>query len=231
MEKGRKSSACLTGREAAEADEANQRRARRRDSIEQEIRRRHDKLRRSDENESVISDGKNSRYKQIDATRLIYDVVDLTEDAVIVSDDDDLHYVDTRSIPDPSTSLTLPSNDNDASSTSFNSFEDIDEVLTKHSQKVSFQTAPSLYNHSQNLRLSQLPPTSSATTRRSRGVAKKSKALLELESQQKTEQADKQARAEAKKQAAAMKIARTMKPRKKDVSQLIDEFSELRSSQ
>ena len=48
-----------TGREAAEADEANQRRARRKDSIEQGRRRRHDKLRESDENESVISDGKN----------------------------------------------------------------------------------------------------------------------------------------------------------------------------
>ena len=133
----------------------------------------------------MISDGKTPRYKQIDATRLTYDVVDLTEDAVIVSDDDDLHYVDTQPIPDPSMSLTLPSNDNDASSTSSDSFEDIDEVLTKHSQKVSSQTAPSLYNLSQNLRLSQLPPTSSATTRRSRGVAKKSKVLLELESQQK----------------------------------------------
>ena len=179
-----------TGCEAAEADEANQRRARCRDSIEQGRRRRYDKLRESDENESVISDGKNPRYKQIDATRLTYDVVDLTEDAVIVSDDDDLHYVDTQPIPDPSTSLTLPSNDNDASSTSPDSFEDIDEVLTKHSQKVSSQTAPSLYNLNQNLRLSQLPANSSATTRRSRGVAKKSKALLELESQQKAEQAD-----------------------------------------
>ena len=92
----------------------------------------------------MISDGKNPRYKRIDATRLIYNVVDLTEDAVIVSDYDDLHYVDTP-IPDPSTSLTLPSNDNDASSTSSDSFEDVDEVLTKHSQKVSSQTAPALY--------------------------------------------------------------------------------------
>ena len=121
-----------TGREAVEA---NQRRARRRDSIEQGRRRQHDKLRESDENESLISDGKNPRYKQINAAWLTYDVVDLTEDAVIVSDDDDLHYVDTQPISDPSTGLTLPSNDNDASSTSSDSFEDIDEVLTKHSQK------------------------------------------------------------------------------------------------
>ena len=83
----------------------------------------------------MISDGKNPRYKQIDAAWLTYDVVDLTEDAVIVSDDDDLHYVDTQQIPDPSTGLTLPSNDKDASSTYSDSFEDIDEVLTKHSQK------------------------------------------------------------------------------------------------
>ena len=119
------------------------------------------------------------------------------------------------------------------------SFEDIDEVLAKHSQKALSQTvpspkAPSLYSLSQkNIRASQLPSTSSATTTRgSRGVvAKKSKAQLELESQQRADQAAKQASAEERKNAAARKVAKTMKPRKDDVSQLRDAFSELRSSQ
>ena len=53
-----------TGREAAEAGEAIQRRARRKDSIEQGRRRRHDKLIANAENESVVSEGKNSRYKK-----------------------------------------------------------------------------------------------------------------------------------------------------------------------
>ena len=62
-------------------------------------------------------------------------------------------------------------------------------------------------------------------------VAKKSKAQLELESQQRADQAAKQARAEERKNAAARKVAKTMKPRKDNVSQLSDAFSELRSSQ
>ena len=115
------------------------------------------------------------------------------------------------------------------------SFEDIDDILAKNpSQTALSQAAPSLYSLSQKgLRASQLPPTSSATTTRgSRGVvAKKSKAQLELESQQRAEQTAKQVRAEERKNAAARKAAKSMKPRKEDVSQLVDEFSELRSSQ
>ena len=49
-------------------------------------------------------------------------------------------------------------------------------------------------------------------------VAKKSKAQLELESQQRADQAAKQARAEERKNAAARKVAKTMKPRKDNVS-------------
>ena len=122
---------------------------------------------------------------------------------------------------------------------SSDSFEGIDEVLAKHGQKASSQTVPSpkappLYSLSQkNIRASQLPSTSSATTTRgSRGVvAKKSKAQLVLESQQRADQAAKQARAGERKNAAARKVAKTMKPRKDDVSQMSDAFSELRSSQ
>ena len=61
-------------------------------------------------------------------------------------------------------------------------------------------------------------------------LAKKPKARLELKSQQRANQAAKQARAVGK-NAAARKVAKTMKPRKDDVSQLSDAFSELRSSQ
>ena len=62
-------------------------------------------------------------------------------------------------------------------------------------------------------------------------VTKKSKAQLELESQQRADQAAKQARAEERKNTATRKVAKTMKPRKDNVSQLSDAFSELRSSQ
>ena len=106
-------------------------------------------------------------------------------------------------------------------------------MLAKHSQKALPQAAPpsSLYRLSQIVRASQILPTSSATTRRSRGVAKKSKAQLELESQQRVEKSVKQAGAQARKETAMREVAKTMKPRKDNVSQLADEFLELKSSQ
>lgn len=92
-------------------------------------------------------------------------------------------------------------------------------------------TIPPLYSLSQDVQLSQLPPISSTTTRRSRGIApKKTRAQLEMESQQKREIASKQAKAEAKIRAQEKKTAKAMQPRKEDVSQLIDDFSELGSS-
>ena len=51
-----------------------------------------------------------------------------------------------------------------------------------------------------------------------------------MESQQKSEAALKQAKAEGKRQEEEKKIAKAMKPRKDDVSQLVDSFSELGSS-
>ena len=160
------------------------------------------------------------------------------ENASIVSDDDDeVQYISTQPILGRSMDPMLPSDDgNDiilTSEASSDSLEDIDDVLAKHSQKALPQAAPapSLYSLSQNVCASQILPTSSATTRRSRGVAKKSKAQLELESQQRVEKSVKQARAQARKETAMRKVAKTMKPRKDDVSQLADEFLELKSSQ
>ena len=154
------------------------------------------------------------------------------ENAPIISDDDDeMQYISTRPILGRSMGPKLPSDDDNdvilTSEASSDSLEDIDDVLAKHSQKALPQAAPapSLCSLSQNVRASQILPTSSATTRRSRGVAKKSKAQLELESQQRVEKSVKKARAQAR------KVAKTKKPRKDDVSQLADEFLELKSSQ
>lgn len=108
----------------------------------------------------VINEGNNSRYQQIKGVRLIFGTLDFTGDAIIVSDDDDLHHVGTQNIPGPSRSPILLLDDDSvvppspASSTSSDSFEDIDEVLAKHSQKAPSQTAPSLYSLSQSLRAS-----------------------------------------------------------------------------
>ena len=159
------------------------------------------------------------------------------ENAPIVSDDDEVQYINSQPILGRSMSPMLPSDDdNDVmlpSEASSDSLEDIDDVLAKHSQKALFQAAPpsSLYSLSQNVRISQILPTSSATTRRSRDVTKKSKAQLELESQERVEKSVKQIRTQARKETTMRKVAKIMKPRKDDVSQLIDEFLELKSSQ
>ena len=147
-------------------------------------------MRAGGEDKGMIDDKKTHDIsKLIDVARLLFGID--SGDAIIVSDDDDLQYIATQPTPDP----PLPLNENDdfippSPASSSDSFEDIDEVLAKNSQKALSQTvpsskAPSLYSLSQkNIRTSQLSFTSSATTTRgSRGVvAKKSKAQLELES-------------------------------------------------
>lgn len=60
---------------------------------------------------------------------------------------------------------------------------------------------------------------------------KKSRAQLEMESQQKAKAASKQAKAEARKGAGERKAAKAVKPRKDNVSQLTDDFSKSESSQ
>lgn len=90
---------------------------------------------------------------------------------------------------------------------------------------------PPLYSLSQDVQLNKLPSMSSTTTQRSRGIApKKSRAQLEMEFQQRSEIAEKQAKAEAKILAQENKTAKSMRLRKDDVSQLVDDFSELGSS-
>ena len=231
-----------TGRAAAEARETEQRRTRRRDSIEQRRRLRYNKLRAGGEDEvEGETDCKiHDIAKLLRSGRLILGtlglgvklVMERIENASIVSDhDDEVQYISTQPILGRSMNPMLPSDDeNDIILTSeawSDSLEGIDDVLAKHSQKALPQAAPApfLYSLSQNVRASQILPTSSSTTRRSRGVAKKSKAQLELESQQRVEKSVKQARAQVR------KVAKTMKPRKDDVSQLADEFLELKSSQ
>ena len=140
------------------------------------------------------------------------------ENAPIVSDDDDeVQYISTQPILGRSMGHMLPSDDdNDIILTSealSDSLEDIDDVLAKHSQKALLQAAPtsSLYSLSQNVRASQILPTSSATTRRSRGVAKKSKAQLELESQQRVEKSVKQAATQTNEISSTWKIVNSKK--------------------
>ena len=90
-----------------------------------------------------------------------------------------------------------------------------------------------LYSNSQKPTESQVAPKSSATTTRTkRGVTKaKSRAQKELESQERFEakiKADNKNKRE--KAAAARKVAKTMKPRKEDVSQLADALEQMNSS-
>ena len=156
-----------------------------------------------------------------------------TDDFLTHDNDSEVEFLGTQStiglgksqVPDASASSSL-------SSTPFIDIEEHEEHHKALSQKALSQKPLSLYSLSQNVQVSQLPTTSSATTRKSRGVVtKKSRAQLEMESQQRMEAEIKRTKIEAKKAAEGKKITKAMKPRKEDVSQLIDDFSELGSSQ
>lgn len=167
------------------------------------------------------------------------------ENAIQLSENDDssdrssseVEFLSTQPIGDLSksrhSSAPKSSSSHSLSSTPFVDIEEHEAYHTALSQIARDPNPSSLYSLSQNVRASQLPPTSSATTtRKSRGVtAKKTWAQLEMESQQKMEARMKEAKNEAKKAAEGRKIAKAMKPRKDDVSQLADDFSELGSSQ
>ena len=206
--KGRSRRRVYTSRAAAEARETEQRRTRRRDSIEQRRKLRYNRLRAGGDDEVEGETEGETDCKIYDIAKLLRSgrlilgtiglgeklVMERIENASIVSDDDDeVQYISTQPILGRSMDPMLPSDDeNDIIHTSealSDSLEDIDDVLAKHNQKALPQAAPalSLYSLIQNVRASQILPTSSATTRRSRGVAKKSKAQLDLESQQRVE--------------------------------------------
>ena len=160
-----------TGREAAEARETEQRRTRRRDSIEQGRRLRYNRLRaRGDDEVEGETEGKiHDVAKLLRSGRLILGTIGLgdnlvmerIENASIVSDDDDeVQYISTRPILGRSMDPMLPSDDDNdfilTSEASSDSLEDIDDVLAKHSQKALPEAAPppSLYSLSQNVRAS-----------------------------------------------------------------------------
>lgn len=103
-------------------------------------------------------------------------------------------------------------------------------LISLPSEKISPKLR--LYTLSQNVDPAEIVSSSKGiTTRKSRGVLKKSRAQLEWESQQKAEALTKKAKDEKHQDNIEKQLKRKMEPRKKDVSQLIDDFSELGSSQ
>lgn len=109
------------------------------------------------------------------------------------------------------------------SSSPLSDLPDIDDPVVR--ERLSQSQIP-LFSLSQNIPSTKIPPSSRVTTRKSRGVQKKSKAQLEWESQQRADNAPKSSRISSvdKKPVPRNKIQKT------DVSQLIDDFSELASS-
>lgn len=106
---------------------------------------------------------------------------------------------------------------------------DIDNPIVR--ERLSQPEIP-LYSLSQNIPPTEIPPSTRVTTQKSRGVQKKSKAQLEWESQQRADNASKSSRisAHTSVSSAPQKSASRSKIQKTDVSQLIDDFSELASS-
>lgn len=131
------------------------------------------------------------------------------------------HLTTTPLLPNKSSPLFSPES-------SINSdLPDLDDPSIR--EKFSQSQAARLYSLSQNVNPKEITSSSRGiTTRKSRGVHKKSRAQLEWESQQRAEEAS---REQDRKNASRKKEAQKAKPRKEDVSQLIEDFSELNSSQ
>ena len=108
------------------------------------------------------------------------------------------------------------------SSSPLSDLPDIDDPVVR--ERLSQSQAP-LFSLSQNIPSTEIPSSNRVTTRKSRGVEKKSKAQLEWESQQRADNASKSSRISSDK-----KPVPKSKIRKTDVSQLVDDFSELASS-
>ena len=137
--------------------------------------------------------------------------------------DSEVEFLGTQSTVGPVKSHISSAPDASASSSlSSMPLIDVEEHEAHHkapSQKALSQKPPCFYSLSQNVQVSQLSPTSSATTRKSQAVVtKKSRARLEMESQQRIEDEVKRTKIEAKKTAEERKIAKATKPRKDDVS-------------
>lgn len=127
----------------------------------------------------------------------------------------------TPPLPDKSSPLSSPE-----SSINFD-LPDLDDPSIR--EKFNQSQAARLYSLSQNVNPKEITSSSRGiTTRKSRGVHRKSRAQLEWKSQQRAEEASQNP---DRKNASQKKEAQKVKPRKEDVSQLIEDFSELNSSQ
>ena len=134
----------------------------------------------------------------------------------------------TQQIPSQPTVMCSPLSS--THSTEDSEFPDLDIPSVRENLT---QSQPRLYTLSQNVDPAEIVSSSKGiTTRKSRGVLKKSRAQLEWESQQKAEALlTKKAKDDKHQDGIEKRVKRKMKPRKEDVSQLIDDFSELGSSQ
>lgn len=134
----------------------------------------------------------------------------------------DIQQHSSRSPTPPSPQTIVANRAAHFSSSPLSDLPDIDDLVVR--ERLSQSQAP-LFSLSQNILSTEIPSSKRVTTRKSRGVEKKSKAQLEWESQQQADNVSKSLRISLDK-----KPVPKIKIRKTDVSQLVDDFSELASS-
>ncbi|WP_375467269.1 hypothetical protein [uncultured Nostoc sp.] len=154
-------------------------------------------------------------------------------------DNSEIQFLDSTQITQekPSNSSTPPlprtiiaNRAQKSSSSSLSDLPDIDNPLIR--ERLSQPKIP-LYSLNQNISPTEISSSTRVTTRKSRGVEKKSKAQLDWESQQRADNASKSSCISAPtnvSSARTRKLVSRSKMKKSDVSQLIDDFLELASS-
>ena len=170
----------------------------------------------------------NAKLTLINVEREDLSVVDLSDSEVEflgstqLSNSQIIQKNSPRSPTPPSPRTIIANQAPHFSSSPLSDLPDIDDPVVR--ERLSQSQAP-LFSLSQNIPSTEIPSSDRVSTRKSRGVQRKSKAQLEWGSQQRADNAPKSVRISSadKKRVPKSKIQKT------DVSQLINDFSELAS--
>ena len=231
-----------TGREAAEAEEIEERRRRRHASIEANRIAQHEAILKQDEEvrqkTSALQGLINGESGESGERGEIGDI-----DVFVSSDDDDnIQFLGANDMqdayqqgPEDTHPTSIPidkgkgradSLSSSSSSSSSGGFRDIEEILAKSKPPAPLISLSQIKSESQLPSQHKAPSSSAATgTRGARGVErKKTKTQKEKESQDRHRKEDKERRRIQTAERKVKKEAKKMLPRKDDVSQLVDKL-------
>ena len=224
----------LTGREAADAEDMATRRGIRAAEIEEERKKRYAEQINIDQ-EPISEFSQQIWPREHREPSLAIEGVTNLEELIPTGDgDSDIEYLGTQPAQNPgqsgsedriNTPSPLPTEQPQNEWANIDDFDEFPSLSPASARKhIALMEWPDRRSQQKNLVLPEDPedPTPSAVTRSRRGVATKSFKQARLESQEHRDAQGKAHRANQRREAAVRKQAKLMKPRKEDVSQLVN---------